>query len=116
MVNRAALILKLKKPFVQWINETKPDKESPEVTAAEVNRERTVYLLNDLDAEGLDEWIALNCANLFASELEDWCEDESLWPQNRDMKLFKKWFAPECHPVLIDAGVGPIFEDEAPLQ
>ncbi len=111
MINRAVLILKLKKPFVQWINETDPNNKLPEVTMAQANRERTVYLLNDLDAEGLDEWIELNCANLFESELEDWYTDQSLWPQSRDMKLFKKWFAPECHPVLIDAGFGPIVDD-----
>jgi len=112
MVNRAALILKAKKPFVQWINETGPNNNSPQVSMAEVNRDRTVYLINDLDAEGLEEWITLNCANLFESELEDWSTEASLWPQNRDMKLFQKWFAVECHTVIIDAGAGPIFDDE----
>ncbi|MDH5297887.1 MAG: hypothetical protein OEV91_02610 [Desulfobulbaceae bacterium] len=112
MVNRAALILKAKKPYVQWINESDPANNSLPLSMAEVNRERTVYLIDDPEVEELDEWIALNCANLFESELEDWSTDQSLWPQSRDMKLFKKWFSVECHTVLIDAGTGPIFDDE----
>ncbi|OGQ97986.1 MAG: hypothetical protein A2521_03340 [Deltaproteobacteria bacterium RIFOXYD12_FULL_57_12] len=122
MINRAALILKAKKPFVQWINESDPYDKSFRTSLAEVNEDRTVYLIDDLEAENLEEWVALNCANLFESELEDWYTDESLWPQNRDLKLFKnlinanqvqKWFAIECHTVLIDAGTGPSSDDEA---
>lgn len=113
MVNRAALILKAKKPFVQWINESAPSKTTPAVSLAEINEDRTVYLIDDLEVENLEEWIELNCANLFESELEDWSTDEANWPPNRDMKLFKRWFAVECHTVLVDAGIGPIVDDEA---
>ena len=112
MVNRAALLLKAKKPFVEWINKSDPYNKSTNLSMAEVNEDRTVYLINDLEAENLDEWITLNCANLFENELEDWYTDESLWPQNRDLELFKKWFAVECHTVLIDTGSGPIVDDE----
>ncbi len=112
MINRAALILRAKKPYVQWINESDPSNKAPEVGLSEVNEDRTVYLIDDLEAENLDEWITVNCGNLFESELGDWCTDESLWPQNRDMKLFKKWFAVECHTVLIDAGTGPILDED----
>ena len=112
MLNRAALILKAKKPFVQWINESDPTNKAPHVSMAEVNQDRTVYLINDQEAESVEEWIGPNCANLFESELEDWSRDESVWPQNRDLQLFKKWFEVECHTVLIDTGSGPIVDDE----
>lgn len=113
MVNRAALILKVKKPFVQWINETDPHDNRPEITLAEANEDRTVYLLDSVEAENLDEWIALNWANLFESELEDWHTDEASWPQNRDLRLFNTWFAVECHTVLVDTGIEPLADDEA---
>jgi len=113
MVNRAALILKAKQPFVQWVNESHPQDESPDLSLAEVNEDRTVYLIDDLEADNLEEWIALNCESLFESELEDWYTDESTWPPNRDLELFKEWFAVECHTVLIDAGTVPLEDDEA---
>ena len=112
MINRAALILKAKKPFVQWINKSNPDDKAPTINITELNEDRTVYLVDDLETELMNEWIALNCTNLFESELEDWTTDEALWPENRDLKLFKKWFAVECHTVLLDTGSGPIMDDE----
>lgn len=112
MVNRAALILKVKKPFVQWINETDPHDSRPAITMTEANEDRTVYLIDSQEAEELEDWIALNCANLFESELEDWHTDETLWPQNRDLKLFHEWFAVECHTVLVDTGSEPMGDDE----
>lgn len=113
MVNRAVLILKAKKPFVQWIYGLDPEDNRPGISLEEINEDRTAYLIDDLEAENLDQWIARNGENLFASELEDWSMDESYWPQNRDLKMFHKWFAVECHTVLIDIGTGPIVDDEA---
>ena len=112
MINRAALILKAKQPFVQWINESGPKDPASQVSMAEINEDRTVYLIDSLDAENLDHWIALNCANLFESELEDWITDQSLWPPSRDLPVFREWFAIECHTVLIDTCLGPIADDE----
>ncbi len=112
MINRGALILKAKEPFVQWINMADPNNKAPKVSMAEVNEDRTVYLIDDREAENPSEWIMLNCANLFETELEDWTTDESLWPPNRDLDLFNKWFAVECHTVLIDTCAGPIADNE----
>ena len=112
MVNRAAIILRYKDPFIHWVNEADPYVDDPGITLERANRERTVYLINDSDAENLEEWISLNFMQLFESELEGWYTDESLWPKNRNRKLFDKWFGVECHSLIIDTVGSEIVDDE----
>jgi len=112
MVNRGVVILRYKDPFVQWIKEADPKKDSTEVTMASANEECTVYLISDGDAENIDRWIRENHGVLFEGELEGWYTDESLWPKKRDYKTFKEWFEVECHSVVLDTVGGQIFDDE----
>jgi len=42
MLNRAALICRYRKPFVDWINAVDPSPSSHALTLAEVNEEHTV--------------------------------------------------------------------------
>ncbi len=65
MVNRGAIIIRYKDPFVKWIKEADPIKDSTEVTIASANEERTVYLISDGDAENIDRWIRENHGVLF---------------------------------------------------
>ena len=112
MINRAAVILKYKAPFIQWVNDADPYKDNPGITLESENKDCTVYLILEDDAEKLEEWISLNFEQLFESEIEDWYTDESLWPKNRNRKLFDEWFDVECHSVLIDTVDGKIIDDE----
>jgi len=112
MINRAAVILKYRAPFVKWANDADPYKDDPGTTIEEVNEDCTVYLIREDDAEKLEEWISLNFKALFESELEDWYTDESLWPKKRNRKLFDEWFEVQCHSVLIDTVGSAIVDDE----
>ena len=112
MINRAAVILKYKAPFIQWVNDADPYKDNPGITLERENKDCTVYLILEDDAENLEEWISFNFEQLFESEIEDWYTDESLWPKNRNRKLFDEWFDVECHSVLIDTVDGKIIDDE----
>jgi len=113
MINRAVLILKYKEISLQWINESDPSGESPEVTLEEVNRENTAYLISEEDSESpdtLNVWLELNYEKLFESELENWFADDTLWPQNRTFKLFQKWFSFDCHTIIVDTVPTPIVD------
>ena len=112
MINRSALILKCKEPFVRWINEADPYKDDPGISMENANEDRTVYLITEDDGENVEEWISLNFKTLFESELEDWYRDETLWPKNRDLKTFHEWFDVECHTVTIDTVDDTIQDDE----
>ena len=112
MINRAAIILKYKEPFVKWLNAVDPHEEDPGLTIEEANDDCTVYLINEKDSENLDRWIALNYRTLFESELEDWYTDVSLWPGKLTKKLFHEWFEVTCHTAIYDTVGTPIVEDD----
>jgi hypothetical protein len=112
MINRAAILLKAKQPFLDWINQADPEDDNPQLSLEELNEDRTVYLIDDLDAENPEEWIRLNHGQLFASELEDWYTDESFWPKERGLEAFYQWFAVECHSIVIDTVGTEIIDDE----
>tara|TARA_Y100001956_G_C3976615_1_gene123221 strand:- start:62 stop:412 length:351 start_codon:yes stop_codon:yes gene_type:complete len=116
MINRAAIMLKYKKPAIDWINSADPTPNSPKVTLDEVNEERTVFLIRDEDADTpdiVDQWVKLNYKALFENELFSWYVDESLWPKKRTLNIFKQWFEVECHTVIIDLVGQPIVSTDA---
>ena len=112
MLNRAAVILKYREPFVRWINEADPYVDDPGITMENANEDRNVYLISDEDGENSEKWISLNYKILFQNELEGWYTDESIWPKKRNRKTFNEWFAVECHTVIIDTVGGPLEDDE----
>ena len=112
MINRAAVIVRLKAPFIQWINEADPNDVREKITLEEANEDRTVYLIDDSEAEHVDEWVSLNFTQLFECELEDWHQDPAMWPEKIDRELFDAWCGLECHTVVVDTVGGPIADDE----
>ena len=87
MLNRAALILRYKQPFVDWINAADPSPTSHALTLAEVNQERTVYLIEVEDQDELAGWLARHHEELFEEELNGWYTDPALWPRDRSLKM-----------------------------
>ena len=78
MINRGALMLRYKAPAVKWVNEADPMDRDASLTLEDINRERTVYLIEDTaadDSESLRHWVELNFQNLFENELESWYLD-----------------------------------------
>jgi hypothetical protein len=115
VVNRGALLLRYKEPAVRWINEADPTPGDAPITMADVNEDRTVYLISDTARDSpqtLQRWLKKNYAVLFEAELEGWYTVPSLWPQKRTFKLFQEWFEPQCHTVLVDTVGDMIFDDE----
>ncbi|WP_179137557.1 hypothetical protein [Candidatus Entotheonella palauensis] len=51
MINRGAVILKYREPAICWVNEAGPYVDNPGITLDGANRERTVSLMSDEDAE-----------------------------------------------------------------
>lgn len=112
MINRAALMFRIRQPMVDWINRVDPSNTPTSVTLEDANRERTVYLISDEDVEVVDEWLKLNFEAVFISELEGWYTDPSLWPSPLTLALFREWFEMECHSMVFDTVGEPITEDD----
>jgi len=112
MLNRAALILRYKQPFVDWINAADPSPSSHTLTLAEVNQEHTVYLVEVEDEDELAGWLARHHQELFEEELSGWYTDPALWPRDRSLEMLKEWCSFELHTVVVDTGESPLRDDE----
>ena len=116
MINRAAIILKYNQVSIDWINEVDPYGEDTGISIDDVNNDRTVYLISDEDADDqdcLDRWIQANYIALFELELQSWYTDSDLWPSDRDLSIFKKWFRIELHTVIVDTVRHEIIDEDA---
>jgi len=111
MLNRAAILLKYKQPAVDWINSIDTSDDFL-VTLESVNKEKTVYLIDEESAEHLDKMLENNYMIFFENELNNWYLDENVWPNNLTLSLFNKWFDIECHSIIEDLVGTPIIDDE----
>jgi hypothetical protein len=102
MLNRAALILRYKQPFVDWINAADPSPSSHTFTLAEVNHEHTVYLVEVEDEDELAQWLARHHEELIEEELKGWYTDPA--PRDRSLKTLRPWCSFELHTVVVDTG------------
>lgn len=111
MLNRSALILRYKQPFVDWINAVDPSPQSAALSRDDVDHERTVYLVELEDEDELTGWLASHWVELFEEELRGWYTDPSLWPRDRSLQTLNEWCSFELHTVVVDTG-GPPLEDD----
>ena len=104
LTDRAALILKPKKPFQDWIISHDPkDKD------ADLEEDQDVYLIPEfLNTEEFEVWFKTNFDVFFCDQMNHWYTDETMWVQNRNFKLFKKWFDYKMHSMVWDTLEEPI--------
>lgn len=109
MVNRAALIVRPKQPFLDWAARLDDSGLVPDVDG-----EKTVYLIPEFesDEEGL-RLLKRVYAEIFERELDGWHTDSSAWPQRRDFKTFQQWFSVELHSVVEDVVNDALIDDES---
>jgi hypothetical protein len=104
MINRAALIVRPRKPYLDWAASVDDSGLVPDS-----NDEQTVYLIPAYeDDRGAQRILKKVFAQVFEDQLCDWCVDESVWPVRRDFKIFCEWFTFELHSIVED-----LCEDEA---
>lgn len=109
-LNRSAIIVKPKQPFLDWLHATDPT--SRELTLPDLAREPTVYLLPECDTEeDVREILAELCEEIFAEQLAGWFNDETTWPQDRSLEIFCRWFDFQHHSMLIDLSADPLILD-----
>lgn len=108
MINRGALIIRPKKPYLDWAASLDDSGLLPNVEG-----EQTVYLIpnwdTDKDAEVIIEQVF---ADLFENALLAWHTDESAWPANRDLKTFREWFSIEFHSIVEDLCDYELFDED----
>lgn len=113
VVNRTAISLVGEAPFIAWTRGNDADIDKGTLTVARARPYGTVVLLPEFELEeDILEWIEENASWLFEFQLASWTDDESAWPANRDLKMFREWFRVDIHSVVVDAGEDDIEGEE----
>jgi hypothetical protein len=103
-INRNAILIRPRKPFYDWLNNTFKDDEP--IWEADENN---IYLIREMISnEDVKKWIKKNFDGLFINELSDWCRDQSDFPKKRTYKLFCDWFEVEVHSLVFDLEEFPV--------
>lgn len=98
MLNRAVLIVRPRQSFIEWALQLDDSGIAPPVEG-----EQTVYLIPEFETdEDAEQLLGQVFAEVFERELWGWHTDESRWPQNRTLAMFRDWFTIELHSVVED--------------
>lgn len=101
LINRAALIVIPKQPYLDWANTL--DDEGPKLDINASYYEYPIYLIDDVeDDQAAVKAIQRHYTHIFENELMAWHRDEKAWPQQRDWRTFKKWFEVQVSSMVFD--------------
>lgn len=113
VLNRTAVTVIGAAPYVEWTERRDADFARGQLIVARTKPFGTAYLLPEFEAEeDLQEWVEENYGWLFEFQLSTWTEDESAWPDNRDLKTFREWFRVDMHSAVVDVGDDDIEGEE----
>jgi hypothetical protein len=110
MLNRSAVVVKPRQPFLDWLHKVDPTSRS--ITLGELEQDPTIYLIPECETAG-DVRKALRklCSEIFVERLAAWWTDEETWPPDRSFAAFCRWFAWQHHSMLIDLSNKPLIDD-----
>jgi hypothetical protein len=104
-INRHLIVLLPKQPVLDWIMRFDPN--PPDITLEGLRQEQDAVLMSDASSEGSEDaerWVHRRWKMFFELFVSDWYTDESWWPKNRTLKMFKEWFDVQCHSMVWDLG------------
>lgn len=99
-INRQAIILKPKQPFIDWCVSFCEDE-------LEDIKETRTYLLDE-DIDDIEQWLRKKYDKLFKFELETFQFNKKEWPQRRNYKMFKEWFWVDFSTMIFDFEKKPV--------
>ena len=113
VVNRTAVTLTAAQPYIDWTRQHDADTDRGMLTVERARLFGSAFLLPEFELEeDVQEWIEENAGWLFEFQLSNWTEDESIWPQDRDLKMFRSWFRIEIHSIVVDVADDEIEGEE----
>jgi hypothetical protein len=104
-VNRSAVILVPKQPFVDWLARACGERRSLEELRA--LPDRTVYLLEPWQGSwDSPKVLAAHAQEIIERELAEWTTKRSRWPKKRGPRLLETWFDIEQCSAVVDCAGG----------
>ncbi|MBN3003892.1 hypothetical protein HNO92_002588 [Chromobacterium alkanivorans] len=116
-VNRSIALIRPLAPFHAWL-QALPGGLDEEISLAHLGQDCNALLIPAAeDYADAQAFVHERYQQLFQAELADWCDDDSLWPEELSLELFQQWFAVEIHSIVTDL-VDEALEREAfvPLE
>ena len=108
MLNRAVLIVRPAKPFLERAAKLDDSGLLPDVQG-----EQTVYLIPEYESEAEERQVLQEVFKaVFERELHGWHTESSAWPQRRTLTMFRQWFLIEMHSVVEDLCIYRIEESD----
>jgi len=109
-LNRSAIVVKPKQPFLDWLHATDPT--SLELTLFNLVREPAIYLIQECDTnEDVAEVLRELCEEIFEEQPAGWYTNTSTWPRDRGFDVFCCWFDYQHHSMLLDLCDEPLIRD-----
>jgi hypothetical protein len=108
-LNRSALIVTPKQPFLDWLHFVDPT--SSDLTLQDLGKDPNIYLI----PECKDDDQFANCLeqmhpSIFEDQLDGWWTDEAAWPKDRSLNSFQAWFDCRFYSMVIDLCDDPLVE------
>jgi hypothetical protein len=108
-INRTAITIIPKKPYIDWANSI--DDDGPKIELESINATSLLIPIK-YDEFNYEQFLKKKYKIIFEEELAAWIGDPNLWPKNRDYKKFKKWFEIIPSDALFVFGDDPIVLEE----
>ena len=106
VLNRSAVLLRPKQPFLDWMKQGDEQGLAAEVYA-DAYEDPEIYLVPEFeDAASRDRVLARCWPRLFERMLAAWSVEESTWPPNRSLQMFQQWFEIQGFALVADVGTG----------
>jgi hypothetical protein len=102
-INRSAMALTPKEPFLEWLKSLDIDFDEAFIQKA------NTYLLDEA-IEDLDKWLFKKFDVFFKMELAEWHAIKKEWPMKRTYKMFEEWFEVALSTSVYDMVKRPIFK------
>jgi len=100
-INRAALIVRPKQPYVDWANSV--DDDAPQANLQEARTDPSIYLVECVDfLENRDLLVDETWEWICREQLSSWMRDEDLWPEVLTHEMFHDWFDCELSTMIWD--------------
>ena len=124
LLNRTAVTVVAAQPYIDWtrardatFQPTMPGAVSkvqpPSLSIPRTRSYGSAFLLPEFTLEeDLQEWVEDNYAWIFEFQLAAWTDDETTWPADRDLKMFRGWFRIDIHSAVVDAADDDLEEEE----
>jgi len=110
-VNRAAIVVKPKQPFIDWANHF--NNGGPTLTVESAREDPNVFLVDELDNDSEKQKIILKYYTMiFQHELEAWITDRDSWPSQLDLRTFRLWFDVHICSIVFDIAPDPLLQEQ----